>query len=708
MKLLKFVPLVVITAFLLSGCPGYRLITDMDELVLDEEFLLRTTDTVSINLDFSAILPAAKGVDPEPSTRIPVEIRAAEGITYDDFAADPPVEREELYLVGTILLDSENTYSGNVSVPSIYDSLVLYPLSSSLPNGIIVNISADEIASFTFYTNRGLASSRDIETASRELYQSDDFTYLGSFNDDGLPDDLLPDDREDFLITSEMLDNVTSSLPEYKKVPIENPEYLNDANIRIKDGESAEVTVIFIHEGAGYRNALGFYAYDDTSMPSQAPGHVSDHDEDEVNDLKLIFPNASLRYSSGVMKCGDAIDLGTFTGGETLIWALIANSWSSSAYRNTNGVATYYSKASWNPEEIADNQQHTVVLLDELLEDGSVNFIVGFEDLNRDSGGDEDFNDLVFMVNVTPSSAVEGIYEDTFELSKKSSDRDQDGVADAYDDYPDNPELARTNEYSGTIAFEDQWPAKGDYDFNDLVAYYTYTIRTDSSNRIRSLGYQYDVRALGAGYKNGLGLFVPVDSVLTDSTAGAVTTDEDHDQVPDGDVITTDRGVMIEVSSNLNTDVFGTGATILNTKEGDEYVTPVTSLTGTVYIDETEELFLSDLGDLPFDVFLLQEGNEDHEIHFPGRAPSGNADQLLLGTGVDTSDEGSQRYYLTVNNMPWALHLPIEWDYPLEGSQVITAYPHLSEWAQSDGQEYRSWYLDEPGNRVEEHIYQKP
>ena len=60
-----------------------------------------------------------------------------------------------------------------------------------------------------------------------------------------------------------------------------------------------------------------------------------------------------------------------------------------------------------------------------------------------------------------------------------NDDTDEDGVSDLFDDYPNDPEKAFDN-YSpaegqfGTLAFEDLWPAKGDYDFNDIVIDYQY------------------------------------------------------------------------------------------------------------------------------------------------------------------------------------------------------------------------------------------
>ncbi|GCD80652.1 DUF4842 domain-containing protein [Schleiferia thermophila] len=63
------------------------------------------------------------------------------------------------------------------------------------------------------------------------------------------------------------------------------------------------------------------------------------------------------------------------------------------------------------------------------------------------------------------------------------------------------------------------------------------------------------------------------------------------------------------------------------------------------------------------------------------------------------------RYYVTKNNLPWAIHLPVRFDYPTEKSDILKAYKKLADWAQSNGELYTDWYLNLPGYRDPEFIY---
>jgi len=60
----------------------------------------------------------------------------------------------------------------------------------------------------------------------------------------------------------------------------------------------------------------------------------------------------------------------------------------------------------------------------------------------------------------------------------------------------------------GTLAFEDLWPGKGDYDFNDLVLDYKFEITTNSSNYINEVVGTFVIKAFGAGLENGFWISV--------------------------------------------------------------------------------------------------------------------------------------------------------------------------------------------------------
>lgn len=127
----------------------------------------------------------------------------------------------------------------------------------------------------------------------------------------------------------------------------------------------SDVRVYFISEGAGYHNTLGFN--------TEASGI------DEGNPL-LIFPDST---DPDWVSPGDFVDLGTLDAGTSLDFFLIAN--------GANGGSNIFTNdAAANPDGI----QHVVSFALE----GSPYLLIGFEDLFN--GGDRDFNDLLFAVEI--------------------------------------------------------------------------------------------------------------------------------------------------------------------------------------------------------------------------------------------------------------------------------------------------------------------
>lgn len=141
----------------------------------------------------------------------------------------------------------------------------------------------------------------------------------------------------------------------------------------------ATVRVYFLSEGAGYRNSLG--------ISTTGGGPLG-------KDAALIFPdgssangyggsNSQVRTSREPLAAGDFVNLGSYKAGTALDFFLIAD--------GAGGGKTFFSTdLSLNRDGIV----HAV----SLAPDGSAYLIVGFEDLL--GGGDRDYNDLLFAVEI--------------------------------------------------------------------------------------------------------------------------------------------------------------------------------------------------------------------------------------------------------------------------------------------------------------------
>lgn len=690
----------LLMVFFLSGCSFANdtpiVIDDIQDIqTISDSFNFETTRVVELSLEISSV------------STIPVQIYGASGIDETSFyTTDDPLLLSDLPLLATVVLDTDGVYEGSVTIPSLYRQLVIHPLWPGLPDISIVEIEGDA-ASLTLSVTHSTPSMkslsvRDVSSDSDTYHTVGDYTFLASFSSFGVPENieetsLLSDEEKESILAE-----IAASLPEYR----ENTDRLSDAEITLT--EDARVQVVFMHEGAGYLNSFGLLQYDTNDIPIEAPEPDADLDEDGHADLKIIFPNASIS-SRGLMS-GDTVDLGTIPAGKTLIWTLVANGFNSATQSVTDGLGTYYSRREWNPETDTDTDynQHMVLLLEEHDEaTDHARFVLGFEDLERPRG-DDDFNDLVVVVDITPGSAVEGIAdEDVFVRTTQSQDRDADSVPDEVDAYPDNPHLSADTRVSGTAAFEDQWPTKGDYDFNDLVIYYEYILRTDADNDVRSFTYIFDILAAGAGEDNGLAMKLPVASsdILGEGTFDALIVSEGDS--PDEPAATgyepVEDGTVLSFFSHVFDEVFETEQTIINTEFGGNQQ-PVPTVSGTVYFADGV-LKAEDLGNLPYDLFLVKS-DEVMEVHYPDLPPSGlQDDDPGIGEGDDDSVPALGRYYKTSNNLPWALHVPIRWEYPSERNQIIKGYRYFADWAGSNGADHQDWYVDTADHIDRDYIY---
>ncbi|NVN94758.1 MAG: LruC domain-containing protein [Bacteroidetes bacterium] len=646
-------------------------VTTMENMVVSQNFNYKTSQDVSIELkaqDNSGI--------PLKQIRFNVltDLKASKGSNIVSGATD---DNGELKL--------------NIPLPSYYDSVVVTTDYIGLINEIKLPIIGGK-ATYTFGGINNKKSSYEVITPKATSF----IKYLGSYNAQGLPLYLQIKDP----IDQSLLKDINSWLPEYKSVPTNNPQYLassNETNVIIN--QLADVYVTFVHEGAGYMNVLGFYTYNKNNPPTSAS---------QIDSITIILPNASLAGSGGALSSGDKVKIGTFPANTGIGWVLFANGWTGSSV-NANATK-YYSDPSFNPETSATYKQHTV-----LLHDATRGlFLCGFEDMNRNPnvGSDNDFNDIVFYVKSNPVQAIS--QNNVYQANQISDDSDGDGTSNSQDDYPSDATKSFNNYYPsktqfGTLAFEDLWPSKGDYDFNDVVVDYQYNYVTNASNYVLSIQATFIVKATGAGFLDGFGFQIPgLLSSAVKSVTGTHLTETGFISTMSNGLEANQSKATIIVFDNawknftnitgVNPDGYSGINTVINGRKG----TPDTL---NINILLNQPIKTSLLGAPPYNPFIIANKQRGKEIHLADQAPTDLADRSLFGTSNDNSIPLTGRYYKTVNNLPWGLNIVEKFNYPTEKSKIIQGYLKFAYWAQSSGSQYKDWYKSSNGYRNASYIY---
>ena len=512
---------------------------------------------------------------------------------------------------------------------------------------------------------------------------------MGTYNSQGVPNYLTPVNDP---IDASMLADINATMPEYQALPNSHPQYFAAGTVKnLIIEQASDVWVTFVHEGAGYLNVLGYYRYATGNAPA-APS--------AVDSIHVIFPNVSFSGSGGGLQSGNRVHLGVFPGGTTLGWVLIANGFSNG--KITSGISTLYSDKALNPEPNPALKEHTVLLNDI----GRGKFLISFEDMRRDGGSDNDFNDAVFYVTANP---IQGIQTTNLPLPNYTQvDTDGDVISNTFDDYPTDPTRAFNNYYpakgtTGTLAFEDLWPSKGDYDMNDMVLGYSFNQVTNGQNKVVEINATFVLKAMGASYHNGFGFQLPISPSLITSVTGSDIEENYIVRNSNGTESGQSKATIIVFDNGYNLLHYpGNSGIGVNTTPGQTYVQPDTLH---ILIKLNNPTPLAQVGVPPYNPFMIVNMERGKEIHLINHLPTDLANMAYLGTGADDSKPTIGRYYVTKENLPWALDISASFDYPIEKSEITSAYLKFAPWVETSGQTYYDWFKAKSGYRDAQNIF---
>tara|TARA_R110002050_G_scaffold48780_1_gene113269 strand:+ start:41163 stop:42620 length:1458 start_codon:yes stop_codon:yes gene_type:complete len=290
------------------------------------------------------------------------------------------------------------------------------------------------------------------------------------------------------------------------------------------------------------------------------------------------------------------------------------------------------------------------------------------------------------------------------------ADSDFDGVADDVDLYPNDANAvydyyfpaidpSATAPLFGTIAYEDLWPAKGDYDFNDLVLDHYTRFTFNANSKVTRVQFKFSVRALGGDLIQGFGVHFPaIPAAFVNAVNGNSLTTGTISTAASGAEAGQTNAVII-ACDDVEQIINRAGGAFFNTLSSNP---KGTSDTLTVDVSFSSGVAIGDI--VNFSIFAYKQ--RDQEIHMVNRQPTDLVNLSLFGTEDDDSDPASGQYYKTANNHPWAIFVGESFDYPEEKVDIVQAYLNFANWAQSNGASSKSWYKDESGNRQQANIFQ--
>lgn len=466
------------------------------------------------------------------------------------------------------------------------------------------------------------------------------------------------DSKKKVDISSRTLSVIRNNFPDKKKA---NSIYFKKTDLYV--AEDAEVWLTVIGSAGEYNNTLGYYCY---------TGKPEDLRKEDI--VKIVaFPRAKI----GPLKSEECVKLkyynpdtekleDKFPQGTSIGWVLLSDGFDTKSSEIQYNKPCFYSYAPWNPEK--KNKDHMILFKTKNNGEDFVAF--GFEDMNNDKGSDLDCNDVMFHVVANPI----------------------DAITDEIPEVPEEPEkdIVKEEIYRGTLAFEDLWPRQGDYDLNDVVVKYKSTATIvvkanedyDSYGRVTKLKDEFSLVWAGANLHNAFGYQM---NLLHSDVKSLKVTRGTEEEVATAWDKALDKVTVMLTEDVLNEIGKSTGKAV-------DYTTEVELTDGILVKD-----FNKEQSHAPYNPFIVSQGGLSAnrvEVHLPMYAPTAKNNMELLGTADDRSEANVNRYYVSEQMFPFALHIYGDNNFinKEESVRIDLTYPKYKNWVEKNGKEDADWY----------------
>lgn len=286
---------------------------------------------------------------------------------------------------------------------------------------------------------------------------------------------------------------------------------------------------------------------------------------------------------------------------------------------------------------------------------------------------------------------------------------------------PTNPafpiEVPTSSIYS--YAIEDFWPAYGDYDMNDLVVESQSSYAVDNRNFVTSMTITARLMAVGATKK--LGAAFQLDQVSAINVSSVTVESDSPNNRLNGTVFTVGANGTETEQTKAIIPLFDEAHHFLSDNASEKYYMLNTSAKGEDFPPKQVKITINfrsgtvsptDITIKNLNYFVVTDAKKENrkEIHLPGYLPTSKAIKTYFGGGPNNIPSNNDLslngvYYRGTDNLIWGLMIPGSFNYPLEKSSILLAYPQFQIWATSGGTTNKDWYENQNANTT--YIYKK-
>lgn len=731
----------ILAAATLTACQdetvGTGLENNMNQGII-QETKFSTADSYQLNIDYGTNI---EGI-------IPFEI-------YDQSPFKGGVKRSDILPIYSGMTTINGTYNHSIDLPEyisasgrnlyIYTSCIHVPsLLVADVNGNTINVNRNSIATMKS------RSTRSGEATTAALQEG--WIKMGDFDANGVIK------YADGIYDEKSLEKEYNIFNNYYNQLKKNQNTNEHKDIKFNCSNNKRLAVTLLSSNSQYNSSLGYYYYSEGKEPTY---------EELVENgmIHLLFPNTqdgdfdsdegTKSTTIGTQK-GTTVYLKYYNGKDdttgsyyfpedkiNIGFVLLSNAWSEKLINDNNqtrtSTNTTISKDRYGNDIENNGSMRRPVLAFKYDNghglSGDGNFgkaFVSFEDdfvPGKNSGNDNDVND----------------YTDVVLLLTTVNNEDID--APWMDEITPETLVHRTMTKSGGLfSFEDLWPSRGDFDMNDVLVRYDYSIdymeakigELVEGKNFKLISEEFVLtpgqNVNAANNKNGFGVclkteqpelnstnceieyYISVNSVL-DKNGNFVDCQEYREYTPA-------QGLHNEKVYRSN-DVYNVILVTDNVKGNDvlnHHIKFVVKYKEAIEITDGERDGVSTLN--PF-IYKQSENNPEKrwEVHLTNRVPTENVDDSYFGTEDDASIPEQNIYYVRKLNdngeitpYPFSFYLlgiPTQEAYENireklvydknehvtgtpknERVSIDKVFPRYMNWVTTNHNEDKDWYLD--------------
>lgn len=256
------------------------------------------------------------------------------------------------------------------------------------------------------------------------------------------------------------------------------------------------------------------------------------------------------------------------------------------------------------------------------------------------------------------------------------------------------------------LAFEDNWPETGDYDFNDVVIRLDSSVIVSQEGNVKKLSLEGELTAMGASYNNGFA--IQLEGIANDDIDATSIRFEINGVSAKVDLLEEGNDdAVLKISDDLWDHVTAGGCWFYKTEEG---CTSQYEFTFVISLQFNNDIALVNFPQSPYKPFIFATEDTYHgdafsgnpgrglEIHLKNKTPTARADNYF-GLAEDKSNVPAGLTYQTETGLPWAIAVNAStytnWLHPQEYVDILRAYPDFLDFATSNGVENKSWFKKE-------------